>query len=74
VTLVWFEWKALARLWPGWFGQSFAFQDLTMCMPKAHINPPTMFRSLDHGFSQAVITAKRRVAIMAGLQEALDFE
>jgi hypothetical protein len=29
-------------------------------MPTEHINPPTLFQSLDHGFSQAVAASGTR--------------
>src|SRR5438094_7857667 len=35
-------------------------------MPKKHINPPTLFRSLDHGFSQAVAASGTRTLYVSG--------
>ncbi len=35
-------------------------------MPKESINPPSLFRSLDHGFSQAVAASGRRTLYVSG--------
>ena len=35
-------------------------------MSKEAINPPSVFRSLDHGFSQAVITSGRKTLYVSG--------
>jgi enamine deaminase RidA (YjgF/YER057c/UK114 family) len=35
-------------------------------MPKEHINPPTLFQSLDHGFSQAVAASGTRTLYLSG--------
>ena len=35
-------------------------------MSKDAINPPTVFRSLEHGFSQAVVTSGRRTLYVSG--------
>jgi enamine deaminase RidA (YjgF/YER057c/UK114 family) len=35
-------------------------------MTKQPINPPTLFRSLDHGFSQAVAASGRRTLYVSG--------
>ena len=35
-------------------------------MTKESINPPSVFRSLEHGFSQAVVTSGRRTLYVSG--------
>lgn len=35
-------------------------------MTKKSINPPSVFRSLEHGFSQAVVTSGRRTLYVSG--------
>ena len=35
-------------------------------MPKEYINPPSLFRSRDHGFSQAVAASGTRTLYMSG--------
>lgn len=35
-------------------------------MPKEYINPPSLFRSLDHGFSQAVAASGTRTLYVSG--------
>jgi enamine deaminase RidA (YjgF/YER057c/UK114 family) len=35
-------------------------------MAKEYINPPSLFRSLDHGFSQAVVASGTRTLYVAG--------
>jgi enamine deaminase RidA (YjgF/YER057c/UK114 family) len=35
-------------------------------MPKEYINPPSLFRSLDHGFSQAVAASGTRTLFISG--------
>src|ERR1043166_3436849 len=40
-------------------------------MPKAHINPNSLFPSLPHGFSQVVIAGGRKMVFISG-QTALD--
>ena len=35
-------------------------------MAKEYINPPSLFRSLDHGFSQAVAASGRRTLYVSG--------
>src|SRR5262245_7315229 len=35
-------------------------------MPKEYINPDTLFRSLDHGFSQGVLAQGRRTLYLSG--------
>lgn len=35
-------------------------------MAKEYINPPSVFRSLDHGFSQAVLASGRRTLYVSG--------
>ncbi len=35
-------------------------------MTKRQINPPSVFRSLDHGFPQAVVTSGRRALYVSG--------
>jgi 2-iminobutanoate/2-iminopropanoate deaminase len=35
-------------------------------MPKEYINPPSVFRSLDHGFSQAVAASGTRTLYLSG--------
>jgi enamine deaminase RidA (YjgF/YER057c/UK114 family) len=35
-------------------------------MPKEHINPPTLFASEAHGFSQAVVASGRRTIYLSG--------
>jgi len=35
-------------------------------MPKEHVNPPTLFRSLPHGFSQVVVASGRKTAFISG--------
>ena len=42
-------------------------------MTRESINPPTLFRSLDHGFSQAVAASGRRTLYVSG-QTAWDSE
>ena len=42
-------------------------------MAKERINPPSLFRSLDHGFSQAVAASGRRTLYVSG-QTAWDSE
>jgi len=42
-------------------------------MSNEPINPPTVFRSLDHGFSQAVVATGRRTIYLSG-QVAWDAE
>ena len=42
-------------------------------MTKQQINPPSVFRTLDHGFPQAVVTTGRRVVYVSG-QTAWDAE
>jgi enamine deaminase RidA (YjgF/YER057c/UK114 family) len=36
------------------------------CEPEGRINPPSVFRSLDHGFSQAVAASGRRTLYVSG--------
>lgn len=42
-------------------------------MPKEYVNPNTLFSSLPHGFSQAVIASGRRVVFVSG-QTAWDVQ
>jgi len=42
-------------------------------MTKQQINPPSVFRSLDHGFPQAVVTSGQRMLYVSG-QTAWDAE
>jgi enamine deaminase RidA (YjgF/YER057c/UK114 family) len=35
-------------------------------LPKESINPPSVFRSLEHGFSQAVVASGRRTVYVSG--------
>lgn len=35
-------------------------------LPKESINPPSVFRSLEHGFSQAVVASGRRTLYVSG--------
>jgi enamine deaminase RidA (YjgF/YER057c/UK114 family) len=35
-------------------------------MTKERVNPPSVFRSLDHGFSQAVVATGRRTVYVSG--------
>jgi enamine deaminase RidA (YjgF/YER057c/UK114 family) len=35
-------------------------------MPKERINPPSLFRSLDHGFSQGVVATGHRTLYVSG--------
>ena len=35
-------------------------------MPKVHVNPNSLFASLPHGFSQAVITSGRKMVFISG--------
>ena len=39
-------------------------------MTKSAINPPSVFRSLDHGFSQAVVASGRRTGALVKGEEA----
>jgi enamine deaminase RidA (YjgF/YER057c/UK114 family) len=42
-------------------------------MPKEHINPPSLFPSQEHGFSQVVVASGRRTIYLSG-QTAWDAE
>jgi enamine deaminase RidA (YjgF/YER057c/UK114 family) len=35
-------------------------------MPKQHVNPPSLFPSLEHGFSQAVVASGARIVFISG--------